>query len=181
MSSTVRDALVALAALLAPDAPDVADRVTSAHDAPATYLRTHADRLDDRGIDEPLPELAWIALVDALTDHDLLAEVDWKEAAGEIVAQLRSLRSGPADPRAWDWFAGLAEDLPAYDFLERAGRELRATGTTLAVLDIESDCYPLVLLPNEHADTLRELATATGFTAGVLGEPAPPATPPPTS
>ncbi|MCE6998623.1 hypothetical protein LZG04_28060 [Saccharothrix sp. S26] len=171
MSSTVRDALVGLAALLAPGVPQVADRVASAHDDPSGYVEAHADRLDERGIDEPIPDLAWIALVDALTDHGLLAEVDWKEAGDEIVAQLRELRSSPADAGAWSWSADVA-DLPAYDFLERAGAQLRATGTTLAVLDIESDCYPLVLLPNGHADDLRALAAATPFTASVLGAPA---------
>ncbi|MEV1120726.1 DUF6630 family protein [Actinosynnema sp. NPDC049800] len=178
MPSTARDALVALATLLAPDVPDVAARVTNAHDDPDGYLHTHADRLDERGIDEPVPELAWIALVDALTDHDLLAEVDWKEAAGEIIAQLRTLRSSPTDPTAWAWFTDLTDNQPAYDFLDRAGTELRATGTTLAVLDIESDCYPLVLLPNPHANTARDLATTAGFTASILGTPNPTAPPP---
>ncbi|MFJ6671394.1 DUF6630 family protein [Actinosynnema sp. NPDC091369] len=171
MSSTVRDALVGLAALLAPDAPDVAERVAAAHDDPDGYLRTHADRLDDRGIDEPIAELAWIALVDALTDHDLLAEVDWKEAADEIVAQLRALRSSPSGAAAWVWFDRADEDVPAYDFLERAGAELRATGTALVVLDIESDCYPLVLLPEDRVDALLDLSGATPFTASVLGAP----------
>ncbi|MEV8435738.1 DUF6630 family protein [Actinosynnema sp. NPDC051121] len=169
--SPARDALLALAALLAPGIPEVAERVMNAHDDPDGYLRAHADRLDDRGIDEPIPDLAWIALVDALTDHDLLAEVDWKESADEIVARLRELRSSPAEPESWAWFAEVADDLPAYDFLERAGDALRADGTTLAVLDIESDCYPLVLLPNGQADDLRRLATATGFTADIPGAP----------
>lgn len=172
MTSSVRDALASLAALPAPGEPDVAHRVVAAHEDPERYVREHADRLDERGIDEPIPELAWIALVDALTDHGLLAEVDWKEAADEIVARLRGLRSGPASAQAWAWAERIGGDLPAYDFLERAGAELRATGTTLAVLDIESDCYPLVLLPNTDADELRSLAGATGFTAAVLGEPA---------
>lgn len=175
--SPPRAALLALATLLAPGIPDVPERVMNAHDDPDGYLRTHTDRLDDRGIDEPIPELAWIALVDALTDHDLLAEVDWKEAADEIVAQLRELRSSPAEPESWAWFAEVADDLPTYDFLERAGDALRANGTTLAVLDIESDCYPLVLLPNSQADDLRQLAATTGFTAGILGTPAPAPTP----
>ncbi|MFE2754090.1 DUF6630 family protein [Actinosynnema sp. NPDC059335] len=170
MTSSVRDALASLAALLAPGEPDVARRVVAAHDDPEGYVREHADRLDERGIDEPIPELAWIALVDALADHGLLAEVDWKEAADEIVAQLRDLRSSPAG--AWAWADRVAGDLPAYDFLGRAGAELRAAGTTLAVLDIESDCYPLVLLPNADAEELRSLAGATGFTAAVLGDPA---------
>ncbi len=41
--------------------------------------------------------------------------------------------------------------------------------TALAVLDIESDCYPLVLLPAARATELMALAAAAGFTAAVLG------------
>ncbi|NUT51518.1 MAG: hypothetical protein HOV94_30110 [Saccharothrix sp.] len=168
MSSTVREALVAVAALLAPDVPEVAERVAHAHDDPDGYLEAHADRLDERGIDEPVPELAWIALVDALDDHDLLAEVDWKEAADEVVARLRTLRTSPAEP-VWAWLERTPDELATYDFLEFAGDRLRDTGTTLAVLDIESDCYPLVLLPNGDADAVVEHAAAAGFRAGVIG------------
>lgn len=166
MPPSVRDALIAIATLLAPDVPDVAARVDHAHTDPEAFLQAHADRLDERGIDEPLPELAWIALVDALTDHGLLAEVDWKEAAEDIVAQLRALRSSPQD---WTWVTD--SDLPTYEFLQLAGQELRGVGTALAVLDIESDCYPLVLLPAARADELVSLATTAGFTASVLPEP----------
>lgn len=163
---TVRDALIAIAAVLAPDEPDVVDRVTSAHVDPDAYLREHADRLDERGIDEPVPELAWIALVDALTDHDLLAEVDWKEPAEEILSRLKALRSSPTQPEAWAWVDDA--DLATYDFLELAGDALRRVGTALAVLDIESDCYPLVLLPAARASELVGLATTAGYTVNVL-------------
>ncbi|CAL9572936.1 hypothetical protein SUDANB95_04833 [Actinosynnema sp. ALI-1.44] len=130
------------------------------------YLREHADRLDERGIDEPVPELAWIALVDALADHGLLAEVDWKEAPDEIAAQLRALRSAPRADELWTSLAQSA--LPTYEFLEAAGERLRGTGTALAVLDIESDCYPLVLTPAAHADDLAASATTAGFKAVVF-------------
>ncbi len=162
---SARDALIAIATLLAPDSPEVATLVYHAHTDPEGYLQAHADRLDERGIDEAEPELAWIAMVNALTDHGLLAEVDWKEAPEDIAAQLRELRSSP-EPAAWTWFDDT--DLPTYDFLELAGTKLRETGTALAVLDIESDCYPLVLLPADRADELVSLATAAGFTAAVL-------------
>ncbi|WP_328615735.1 hypothetical protein OHS18_02400 [Amycolatopsis sp. NBC_00355] len=163
---TAREALITVAALLAPDVPQVRELAAAAHDDPDAYLREHADRLDERGIDEPLPELAWIALVDALADHGLLAEVDWKEAPDEIVGRLRALRSAPAGDSAW---ASLADaDLPTFEFLELAGGQLAATGTVLAVLDIESDCYPLVLLPHARAADLPGLAAAAGFKAGVL-------------
>jgi hypothetical protein len=168
--TSASDALAAIATLLAPGAPDVAAQVAHAHTDPHGYLHTHAGRLDERGIDEPEPELAWIALVNALTDHGLLAEVDWKEAAEDIVARLRDLQSSPP-PEAWAWTADIDTGLPTYDFLQLAGTELRHKGTALAVLDIESDCYPLVLLPAARSDELVSLATTAGFTAGVFPEP----------
>lgn len=168
MTTPARDALVAVATLLAPDTPEVAARAAAAHDDPDAYLIEHAGRLDDRGIDEPFPGLPWIALVDALDDHGLLAEVDWKEAPGEIAGQLRELRSAPAADELW---TSLGEsDLPTYEFLEAAGDRLRETGTALAVLDIESDCYPLVLLPAAGAGDLVALAGAAGFAAAVYGQ-----------
>lgn len=166
MTATARDALIAVAGLLAADAPEVRERAVAALDDPAAYLAAHADRLDERGIDEPFPLLAWIALVDSLTDHGLLAEVDWKEAADEIAGRLRALRSAPsADP---GWTALAESELPTYEFLELAGDRLHATGTALGVLDIESDCYPLVLLPAARAAELERLAAAAGFRAAVL-------------
>lgn len=148
MPSNARDALVALAALLAPGRPNVADRVMAAYDDPAAYLRAHADRLAERGIGEPVPGLAWIALVDALADDGLLAEIDWKEDGDEVVGQLRELRSAPRPADAWAWAGDGECDLSTEDFLGRLGDRLWITGTTLATLDIDSDCYPLVLLPS---------------------------------
>ncbi len=172
MPSTVREALIGLAALLAPGEQEVADRVAAAHDDPDAYLRSHADQLEERGIDEPIPNLAWIALVDVLTDRGLLAEVDWKEASDEVVSQLRALRSSPANAGAWVWLEDADVELPTFDFLELAGAGLRDGGTALAVLDIESDCYPLVLLRADRADDLVELAATAGFPVQVPGRSA---------
>ncbi len=118
----------------------------------------------------PVPNLAWIALVDALTDHGLLAEVDWKEEPEEVVARLRALGSAPDAP-AWAWLDGADTGVPTYDFLELAGDGLHEAGTALAVLDIESDCYPLVLLPAAQGPDLVDLAAEAGFRADVLGTP----------
>jgi hypothetical protein len=167
MTTPARDALLAVAALLAPDVPQVAEHAVAALDDPGAFVLAHAGRLDERGIDEPFPLLAWIALVDALDDHGLLAEVDWKESAGEISGLLRALRSAPPGDELWTELARI--ELPTYEFLEAAGNRLHSTGTALAVLDIESDCYPLVLLPAARGDDLTAFAAAAGFTAEVLG------------
>ncbi|MGW4489782.1 DUF6630 family protein [Amycolatopsis sp. NPDC004368] len=167
MTTPARDALIRVATLLAPDVPEVSARATAALDDPEAYVREHADRLGQRGIDEPFDGLPWIALVDALDDHGLLTEIDWKESPDDITAGLRNLRSAPQSDKLW---ATLAEsELPTYEFLEEAGEQLHALNTALAVLDIESDCYPLVLLPTNRGDDLLELAKAAGFAAAVYG------------
>ncbi|MFF2851375.1 DUF6630 family protein [Streptomyces sp. NPDC058001] len=168
-TDSVRTSLAAMAALLAPAHPDVAQRVLRAHDDPEGYVRAYADELADRGIDEPIPDLAWIALCDALAGHRLLAEFDWKEDPHEIRAQLGHLASRPSvDP--WVLLEDGDTELPTFEFLEVCGRHHQAIGAALAVLDIESDCYPVVCLRAAHAKELTSLATSAGFRAWTLGD-----------
>ncbi|MFB6815360.1 DUF6630 family protein [Streptomyces sp. NPDC056347] len=170
MSGTevVATSLAAVTALLAPARPAVAERVLLAHRDPEGYVRLYADELEDRGVDEPVPELLRIALVDALHAHGLLAEFDWKEHPEEIRAQLRLLDSAPsADPWA------LLEDgdtrLHTYDFLEVCGRRYRDVGAALAVIDLESDCYPVVCLRAARTGELIASAAGAGIAVHVLG------------
>ncbi|MFD3523682.1 DUF6630 family protein [Streptomyces sp. NPDC058653] len=164
----VLDSLTAVASLLAPDQPSVADQTRRAHTDPEGYVSTYGDRLDDRGITEPFPGLAWIALVDALTEHGLLAEFDWKEGTDEIRFRLNGLASRPsADP--WVLLDDGEWDLPTHDFLEACGRHYREVGAALVVLDIESDCYPVACVRAGRADELISLAKGTGFAVWPLG------------
>ncbi|TXL89058.1 DUF6630 family protein [Streptomyces sp. IB2014 016-6] len=164
----VLTSLTAVASLLAPDQPSVAEQVRHAHEDPEGYVRTYANRLDDRGIDEPFPGLAWIALVDALHERKLLAEFDWKESADEIRFGLRGLASRPSvDP--WTLFDDGESELTTHDFLEVCGRHYREVGAALVVLDIESDCYPVAGLRASRVEELVSLAKAAGFAAWPLG------------
>lgn len=85
----------------------------------------------------------------------------------EIAGQLRALKSAPAADELWT--SPAESELPTYEFLETAGERLLGTGTFLAVLDIESDCYPLVLLPAARAGELVASASTAGFVAEVFG------------
>lgn len=163
-----RSSLAAVAALLAPAHQAVTERVLHAFDHPEAYVRDHADRLADRGIDEPVPDLAWIALIDTLADHRLLAEFDWKEDAQGVRSQLNGLDSRPSvDP----WVL-VEEDemlLPTDEFLNACGRHHGDVGAALVVLDIESDCYPVVCLRAARVEELTALAKRAGFHAWALG------------
>ncbi|MFF2008524.1 hypothetical protein ACFVWY_05535 [Streptomyces sp. NPDC058195] len=170
MSGTdvVATSLAATAALLAPAHPAVAERVLLAHDDPEGYVRAYADELEERSVYEPVPELPRIALVDALYAHGLLAEFDWKEHPEEIRAQLRLLGSAPtADP--WVLFEDGDLRLATYDFLEVCGRRYRDVGAALAVIDLESDCYPVVCLRAARAAELTSLAGRAGIAVHALG------------
>lgn len=168
-TTPVAEALAELAELLAPGRPAVIEEVLLAYEDPEAYVRTHAGRLDERGIDEPEDNLAWIALVDALAAQGLLAEVDWKEDGEEIRRQVRALESRPdTDPWSLSDEADEAEALDTFAFLTHYGALHRDVGTALAMLDIESDCYPLVLLPAARAAELTPLARRAGFAAAVL-------------
>jgi hypothetical protein len=158
---TARDALVAIATLLAPDRPLVAAHATEAHDDPPAYVRHHAARLDERDITEPIPLLPWIAVVNALTDDDLLAEVDWKESPDEVVWGLRRLRSSPRD--AWDWFADTEFHVRTDEFLRITAEHLRDAGVALSWLDIDTDGYPLVMTPAPRTTELNNLAKLAGY------------------
>ncbi|MGW6719970.1 DUF6630 family protein [Streptomyces sp. NPDC054995] len=164
----IRTSLAAIASLLAPAHPAVAEEVLRAHDSPHDYVSAFAGRLAERGVDEPVDNLARIALIDALAAHGLLAEFDWKEDPQEIRAQLRKLGSRPSvDP--WALFEAGEMLLPTEKFLHACGRRYREIGAALAVLDIESDCYPVVGLRAARADELTALASRAGFPVQHLG------------
>ncbi|WP_329594628.1 hypothetical protein OG195_38415 [Streptomyces sp. NBC_01362] len=170
MSGTdaVRTSLAAVASLLAPARPAVGERVLLAHDHPERYVNTYAAQLANRGIDGPVPNLARTALVDALGEHRLLAECDWKEQPAEIRARLEKLASRPSvDP--WVLFGARDMRLRTAAFLEACGRHYRDVGATLAVLDTDSDCYPVVCLRAARAGELTALAGPAGIAVRILG------------
>jgi hypothetical protein len=149
------EALVAIGALVAPKAKRLAaDLALAFHDA-AAYIAAHAERMDDRGIDEPSADLPWIALVDALVDAEVLVEIDWKTDAEDVewaIGKLaKQLRLPPADDPDDD-------DRSTWELLELAGIALRERDLQLAHLDYGADAYALVVVPRARFAELARLA-----------------------
>jgi hypothetical protein len=163
------DALLAIGSLLAPKAKTLAAGVTQAFEDPAAYLAAHAKRMDDRSIDEPQDNLPWIALIDALGDARVLAEIDWKFGGEDIAYNLEQLRGFPK--RAVKWLRALDEndDRSTLELLEVCGQRLLAEQELqLAHIDMDSDSYCLVAIPAASAGRLVALAKRARYGQAVL-------------
>jgi len=162
-----RTALITLSEQLSADSENVASEVVQALDHPELYVEQWADRLANRGIEEPIPELAWIALVDALDEQGLVWEVDWKADAKDILFAVHSL----LDRRGWHQPAAdrqleqaVRSGSHTYDHLCKLHESLRPHGIVLGNLDINSDSYVLIVVREEEVEEIQQLAKASGYT-----------------
>ncbi len=149
------EALGRLAKLFCDD-DAVLTEIALAWNEPGRYVAEFAERLSDRGIDAPIADLAFIALVDALQARKRCIEIDWKvwpkEMASAVRALLRTLkRTGWKTPKLDD-----GEELA--DLMCVVGSSLQGMGLSLCSLSHQSDSYALVLLPTGLVELAIELA-----------------------
>lgn len=139
--------------------------VSLAIQKPESYFEMFKDRLDERGIDSPIDELAWISLVDALLDHGLAFELDWKESGLYICDVVDELldRKNMACVSWEDFEDGEFDELPTSQCLNKISEKLKEQAISLASLDIESDCYVLVAVPSSDIDEMKALAKEAGY------------------
>lgn len=137
---SVREDMLTLAALLASDVPEVADRVRSTSDDPRRELTR------------------------ALGEHGLSANFDVKQDIVSARDALESLKSYPAGTR-WEWhpnFLAAYEDWDSGDrlevFLEYTGESLLELGFALVSVPTFSDDYDFVVIREAEFDARRSEA-----------------------
>lgn len=170
-----RQALITLTQRLAPEMTKLAEQVARAVDDPIVYVRAHGRRLGERAISEPVPHLPQIAVLDALAEKKLLAEIDAKASAEDVLFAVDKLASLP---KKRGRFKALEkrddfDDLDADAALRLAGEVVGAQGFVLAALDVGSDAHPVVAIPSADVDAIAALAKDAGFRRLVVfrGEP----------
>jgi predicted DNA-binding WGR domain protein len=167
------DALLALAALLAPKHAPTERRVALALGDPDAYARKFAEDLEERNAEDD-PVDPWLALVTAVTHDDvkLARSLDWKEGADEIVAALGALLGAQKRLRKDDAFDA-KKVLAFYDedahlrtktdaFLALCGGALSAHGLALVELDLGSDSFEITVLPWNDVPVAKNLAKKAG-------------------
>lgn len=156
-------ATLAIGAALAPRSRRLAARVELAFRDPRAYLRAHARRAADRGIEAPIASLPWIALIDALIEARACVEIDWKSDAETVAWAIGKLRAAPRGACAWMKQDRELADRSTWELLELAGGKLVARGLTLASLDMDADNYCLVVLAPDVAAQVARLARQAGY------------------
>jgi predicted DNA-binding WGR domain protein len=154
------DALIAIGRMLAPNAKRLAADVTHAFADPVAYVVANAKRMNDRAIDEPIPTLPWVVLVNALDDANALVEIDWKTPAQDLEWNLRKLVKKfalpPADHPDDD-------ERSTWEMLQLAGQALRGAKRQLVQLNMGSDSYALVVVPMTKLAALVRLAKQASY------------------
>ncbi|XOK58291.1 DUF6630 family protein [Paenibacillus elgii] len=138
----------------------VIDDVGLALEKPLAYFEKYKDRLDERCINEPIEELAWISLVDVLLEHQLAFEIDWKET-GLYVCDVVDELLGRKKLASIDWEEFESDhysEMPTDEFLNHVAKKLGEAGVSLAYMDIDSDSYVLITVSTADIDEIKRLA-----------------------
>lgn len=159
------DKLLLLANLLVPDDPSLIEELNLAIDKPAEYLAQFQEQLSYRGIDEPFPELPWIALVDGLIARNRLVEIDWKNYVEDVTWNIdQLLQNEPDEPERWKWTkTGIWDEKPTEELLEAIAYRFHGQGLSLVYVDIDSDSYPLMFIKSEQLAKSQQLANEAGY------------------
>ncbi len=159
--------LLGLAALLAPDDPSLAAQIRQFLDSPPAYLEAHTqtrDRLWASPDPARDPALPWLVLVDALIEHRHAVELDWKIDPGELpfaLSQLAAYESVDVELRD-ALAASTREETLTVLHLRDAAALLAGERRIVAVMDIDSDSYVVLLLPEQRFAEAMRLADAHG-------------------
>lgn len=153
--------LIELARYLLSDDVSLVDEIRLAIDQPDDYVDRFRKRLSYRGIREPLDNLPWIALVDALAARGRLDEIDWRGTWDEVQSAMQVLTGRKED---WAWLAEPEwEDKRPHEVFPVIEERLSKQGLAVVAVDIRSDSYPLMLLPLDRVEESGRLAQLAGY------------------
>lgn len=136
---------------------------------PAAYRAQFAEELAERGMAGALPaqELRDVALLDALLAEDLAWESDERDSAADIGEALNDIMARQSAGVALPAAALAGRRGPGPEQLDAVQDALEAMGQALVLFTLDSDSYPLGVVAEAQAETVRALAPQLGFTLAV--------------
>jgi Family of unknown function (DUF6630) len=157
------EVLLALARLLDPtDKGSLQTDLKLAVERPAVYLEKHAEtreRMIGLGDSAANGSLPWLALGDGLIARGYAVELDHRDGGTEVKHALEQMKSMHAT-----WLKTLpVDDMTTIDSLRAIATRAAADHLVVAVMDIESDSYIVLILSKEDYAKATELAAKLGY------------------
>lgn len=134
------------------------------------WFDAHADELLHRGIDDPAMLTGIVVLVDALERTGQLVNLDWKSPVDDVVGLLGRLPAIAATSIDLTVLIGPghAAEADVETVVRWVNGLLAPAEVTVAILDEDSEAYPLVAVPSRAVDTAVVTAGRLGVGVRVL-------------
>lgn len=161
--------LLALAAILSPADSSICETIKTAIEYPSHYLQTHEDMTGKHlwASKDPAadPKFPWLALVDELIDRDLAIELDWNWDKDDILWNLNQLESYKllSDDTGSSLATLHCADAFTINWLHAIAAQAASDDVVVAVMDIDSDSYIVVLLTRADYQRASHYAGQLGF------------------
>jgi hypothetical protein len=157
-----------LVSVLAPGDTKAAARVTLAEEKPDAYVAKYTKDLAERGITKPVPNLAFVALLDALAAGKRVALIDHRAAPEDVLFALKPLKA-PAKPTP-GWARGIDpdDDRDPETVIAAAAHGYEARGVALLNLDTTSDQLAIVAVASDAVAAVKSAAKAAGVAIALI-------------
>jgi hypothetical protein len=165
----VLELLLSLSQLLDPsDDGSLRDDLILAAERPADYLAKHPE-MRERMMNNADPaangSLPWLALVDGLMARGYATELDYKTTGTDAAASLEHLKGHTRFSRKTrDWLKTLGpEGMTTASCLRRVAAHAAFDGVVVAVMDIDSDSYIVLILGKDDYKKATRFAEQLGY------------------
>jgi len=160
----VLEVLLLLGRILDPDDGSLRDALKLAVESPAAYLERHPETRE-RSASPSNKSLAWLALVDGLIARHEATELDWRTTGEDGSWSLSQLKTySRLSPETRAWLPTLdKESFATVDYLRKLATHADGDGVIVAVMDIESDSYVVLLLQKDQYKQASEAAAKLGY------------------
>ena len=160
----VLEVLLLLGRILDPDDASLSDSLKLAVQSPKAYLEKHPE-MAERSVSASDKNLGWLALVDGLIAGKRATELDWRTTGEEATWSLSQLETyGRLSAKTREWLPSLdKQSFETVDYLRQLAAHAEGDGIIIAVMDIDSDSYVVLLLQKDQYKKASEAATKLGY------------------
>lgn len=146
--------------LLCPKDYGLFDEVNLAAEDPEGYFEEYQQELNERGIEDPGGISVWLAMIDGLLSRRCLVEVDFKASTQEMATSLEELAI--CREKKIDFSSLVASKANGDELLAITAALLEKHDLALGAPSLDSDSWPLVVIPTTASPRIMELAIKLG-------------------